>query len=263
MEILEIVEQKLKYLNYADTTRKVYTHYVHVFLKFVKKPISQVTADDYTMFLTEYQYSSVSQQNQIVNALKFFYEKVLNRKYNKVSFERPRKEQKLPKVIDRELLISSIENIQNVKHKAILSLAYSTGIRVSEVINLKITDVDSSRMVVLVRQSKNNKDRIVPLSKNLLELLRNYYKVYKPKEYLFNGQFANQYTASSCNQLVKKYIGKQYHFHMLRHSCFTTLLESGVDIRLIQKLAGHSSSKTTEVYTHVSKTLLCSIPLPL
>ena len=118
-------------------------------------------------------------------------------------------------------------------------------------------------MVIIIRQSKGNKDRIVPLTENILNLLRLYYKQYKPKDYLFNGQNGLKYSPESCNKIVKKYIGKDYHFHLLRHSCFTNLTDQGIDLRIIQKLAGHSSSKTTEIYTHVSTELLNKLPLAL
>lgn len=263
MEILKIYTQKLKYLNYAENTIQIYTHYVEKFIKKTGKYPQHLNSDDFTKFLQEFSYSSIPQQNQVINALKFLYVQVLGKKYSKVDFRRPRKEKKLPKVIDEKLLLSKITTIENVKHRAILSLGYSVGLRVSEVLNLKITDIDSKRMILRITQSKGNKDRDVPLSENMLILLRHYYTEYKPKEFLFNGQFSERYTATSCNQLVKQYIGRQYHFHMLRHSCFTHLLEKGVDLRIIQQLAGHSSSKTTEIYTHVSTTLLQNLPLNL
>ena len=169
----------------------------------------------------------------------------------------------MPKIINKEFLLEQINKIDNLKHKAILSLGFSVGLRVSEVINLKIEDIDSKLMIINIKQAKGKKDRIVPLSQNILILLRNYFKKFTPKEYLFNGQFSLQYSTTSCNQLVKQYLGKEYHFHLLRHSCFTSLLESGTDLRIIQKLAGHSSSKTTEIYTHVSKNILNKIPLPI
>jgi site-specific recombinase XerD len=118
-------------------------------------------------------------------------------------------------------------------------------------------------MIINIKNGKGKKDRIVPLSPNILELLRNYFKEYKPKEYLFNGQNSLKYSSTSCNQIVKKYLGNKYHFHLLRHSCFTSLLECGTDLRIIQNLAGHSSSKTTEIYTHVSTNLLNKINLPI
>ena len=135
--------------------------------------------------------------------------------------------------------------------------------RVSEIINLKLTNIDSKRMIIHIENAKGKKDRIVPLSKQILNLLRIYFKNYKPKEYLFNGQNKLKYSTTSCNQIVKKYLGQNYHFHMLRHSCFTSLVENGTDIRIIQKLAGHNSIKTTEIYTHISTKILSSINLPI
>jgi site-specific recombinase XerD len=156
-----------------------------------------------------------------------------------------------------------MNKIENVKHKTILSLTYSVGLRVSEVTNIKIEDIDSKRMIINIRNAKGNKDRIVPLSENILPQLRNYYKEYKPKEYLFNGQNNPKYSTRSCENIFKKYISNELSIHSLRHSCFTYLLEQGLDIRIIQKLAGHSNIKTTEIYTQVSKQTLDKINLPL
>jgi site-specific recombinase XerD len=133
---------------------------------------------------------------------------------------------------------------------------------VSEVINLKISDIDSSRMIIHIRQAKGNKDRIVPLSPNVLATLREYWKKERPKGYLFNGQNGRpQYSSVSCNAIVKQYLGKHYHFHLLRHSSATQMLENGTDLRLIQKILGHRNSKTTEIYTHVSTQLLNKVSL--
>lgn len=262
-EILKIYKQKLKYFHYTERTIEIYLHYVLKFLILVNKYYQHLVSNDFQNYLDNYKFSSVSQQNQIINAIKFLYEKVLNKKYDKVSFERPRKERHLPQVISQDELLKSISKIVNIKHKAIISLAYGTGMRVSEICNLKITDIDSKRMIITIRQSKGRKDRIVPLSENNLFLLREYFKQYKPKEYLFNGQFELKYSSTSCNAIVKKYLGENYHFHQLRHSYATTLLENGTDLRIIQKCLGHSSSKTTEIYTHVSTNLLNKINLPI
>jgi integrase/recombinase XerD len=262
-EFLKICNKKLKYFNYSDRSIEMYIHYISKFIDSVDKYHQHIVSKDFQEYLNNYEFSSISQQNQIINAIKFLYEKILNKKYDKIDFERPRSEKKLPKIIDKEFLLSKINNIKNLKHKSILSLTFSVGLRVSEVINLKIKDIDSTRMLINIKNGKGKKDRILPLSKTILKLLRKYYLEFKPKEYLFNGQFSNKYSAGSCNKLVKNYIGEDYHFHLLRHSCFTSLLESGVDIRIIQKIAGHSSSKTTEIYTHVSNNLISKIQLPI
>jgi site-specific recombinase XerD len=192
------------------------------------------------------------------------YREVLNKKYDKVNFKRPRNEKKLPKIIDGEYIKSQLSKIQNLKHRTILTLTYSAGLRVSEIVNLKIEDIDSKRMLIHIKNAKGKKDRMVPLSQTILELLREYYKEYEPKEYLFNGQNNSpQYSVGSCQQIFKKYIDKEGHIHQLRHSCFTSLLENGTDLRIIQKIAGHSSSKTTEIYTHVSNQMLSKVKLPI
>ena len=178
-------------------------------------------------------------------------------------FKRPKSEKKLPQVIDHYHIKESLSRINNLKHKTILSITYSVGLRVSEVINLKIEDIDSRRMIIHIKNAKGRKDRIVPLSQNILDLLRVYYKEYRPVEYLFNGQNKLQYTSTSCNQIVKKYLGEKHHIHQLRHSCATNLLENGTDLKLIQKILGHSSVKTTEIYTHVSNQLLSRVNLPI
>jgi site-specific recombinase XerD len=187
----------------------------------------------------------------------------LDKKYDKVSFTRPKKEKKLPRVIDGELIKNRLSKIDNIKHRAILTITYSVGLRVSEIINLKIEDIDSSRMLISIKNAKGKKDRVVPLSQHVLELLRDYYKKYKPSEYLFNGQDSSQYSIGSCQKIYKKYIDNKSSIHTLRHSSFTNLLEGGVDLRLIQTIAGHASSKTTEIYTHVSNQMLSKVNLPI
>lgn len=236
-------------------------------LQFVKsvgnKQIIHLNAKDFQNYLDNYKFTSVSQQNQVINSIRFLYKYGLNKKYDKVSFKRPRSEKKLPRIIEKQFLLDKLSKIQNIKHKAILTLAYSTGIRVSEVCNLKIIDVDSKRMIITIRQSKGRKDRVVALSEKVLQILREYFLQYNPKEYLFNGQVELKYSTRSCNQIVKQYLGKQYHFHLLRHSNATALLEAGTDLRIIQKHLGHSNSKTTEIYTHVSTNILQSMALPI
>ena len=263
-KIIKICEEKFIYLNYSPRTRDNYMSHIKSFLESLgDKQIIHCNSNDFQSYLDSYNFTSVSQQNQVINSIRFLYKEVLNKKYDKVSFKRPRTEKKLPKVIDGDFIKSQLSKIENLKHRAILTLTYSVGLRVSEVVNLKIEDIDSRRMLIHIKNAKGRKDRIVPLSQTVLELLRNYFKEYKPKEYLFNGQDSLQYSIMSCQKIYKKYIDSDSSIHTLRHSSFTNLLESGTDLRIIQKIAGHSSTKTTEIYTHVSNKILSKISLPI
>ena len=263
-KIIKICEQKFIYLNYSEKTKENYISHIKRFLETLgDKQIIHLNSKDFQSYLDSYKFTSISQQNQIINSIRFLYKYGLNKKYDKVSFKRPRTEKRLPRVVDSEIIKERLSKITNLKHKTILSLTFSVGLRVSEVVNIKIEDVDSKRMLINIRQAKGKKDRIVPLSEAILKLLREYYQQYKPVDYLFNGQNSNKYSIGSCQQIYKKYIEGKGHIHTLRHSCFTTLLENKVEIRLIQKIAGHSSIKTTEGYTHVSNKLLKEVNLPI
>lgn len=263
-KIISICEEKFIYLNYSPRTSDNYLSHIKPFLVSLgDKQIIHCNSFDFQSYLNNYKFSSVSQQNQIINAIRFLYKEVLNKKYDKVNFKRPKSERKLPKVIDGGFIKDKLSKIENLKHKAILTLTYSVGLRVSEIVNLKIEDIDSKRMLIYIKNAKGRKDRIVPLSQKVLVLLRIYYLEYKPLDYLFNGQNSTRYSIGSCQKIYKKYIDQESSIHTLRHSSFTNLLESGTDLRIIQKIAGHSSSKTTEIYTHVSNNLLSKVKLPI
>ena len=263
IDYYEICNQKLKYLNYSEKTIKIYIFYIEQFLKSLEVSPSRITSNDFQSYLNNYKFSSISQQNQIINSIRFLYKEVLGRKYDKVSFTRPRSEKRLPKVIDSDFIIEKLSKIENIKHRTILSLTYSVGLRVSEIVNLKIDGIDSERMIIYIKNGKGGKDRVVPLSRNVLLLINEYKLKYNPIEYLFNGQKSNKYSIGSCQKIYKKYIDPKTSIHTLRHSCFTNLLESDVNLRTIQKIAGHSSSKTTEIYTHVSNNILSKVKLPI
>jgi integrase/recombinase XerD len=260
---LKICEQKLKYLNYSQNTICNYLSHIDNFLKLQLKSCSHLNANDFQKYLDTYKFSSISQQNQIINAIRFLYKHVLNKKYDKVSFKRPRSEKKLPRVIDGEFIKNKLNQINNLKHRTILTLTFSVGLRVSEIVNLKIEDIDSKRMLIHIKNAKGRKDRIVPLSQTVLSMLRQYWREYRPELYLFNGQKNSMYSIESCQRIYKKYIDQNSSIHTLRHSSFTALLESGTDLRIIQKIAGHSSSKTTEIYTHVSNQIISKVNLPI
>jgi site-specific recombinase XerD len=262
---LENYRKILKLKNYADNSISIYSHYISEFILSFNKPALHITSKDIKNYIENYNYSSISKQNQIYSSIKLFAKYILKiKKLNNIILERPKKEKRLPRVIDKKTLRQKILSIKNNKHKAILALAFSTGMRVSEIINLKISHIDSKRMLIHIHQAKGRKDRSVKLSNQILKILREYYKEFRPKNYLFNGARDNpQYSSSSCNKIIKKYIDKNAYMHILRHSCFTALLEDGVDIRIIQKIAGHARSTTTEIYTHVSNNLLQNIVTPI
>ncbi len=261
---LDLYRKELVLKNYSENTIKNYSSQVDLFLRghnnLFTEP-SKINESSIKTWLL--QFKTRNSMCHSISALKLFYKSVIKQPLKFKHIEYPRSERRLPQIIEKEFLLDAISKITNSKHKAIIALAYSTGMRVSEVCNLKISDIDSKRMIITIRQSKGRKDRIVGLSEKILDILRLYFKEYKPKEYLFNGQFDLQYSHTSCNQIVKKYLGKNYHFHLLRHSNATALLEAGTDLRYIQQHLGHSSSKTTEIYTHVSTNVISKIPLPI
>jgi len=260
----ELYSEDLRLKNYSENTISNYSSQVRLFLEYFNdvatKPseISEKQIKNWLMLA-----NSINGRKHRISAVKLFYKLTGKQPLKFKHIEYPRSERKLPQIIEKEFLLEAISKIENKKHKAIIALAYSTGMRVSEVCNLKIADIDSKRMIITIRQSKGRKDRIVGLSDKILEILRIYFTEYQPKEYLFNGQFDLKYSHTSCNQIVKKYLGKEYHFHLLRHSNATALLEAGTDLRIIQKHLGHASSKTTEVYTHVSTNILSKMALPI
>lgn len=261
---LYLYRKDLELKNYSFNTIKNYVSQVDLFLRnrqdqFTEpSKINEQSIKDWLL-----QFKTRNAMCHSISALKLFYKMTIKQPMKFRYIEYPRSEKKLPQIIDKKYLLDQIAKIQNRKHKAIISLAYSTGMRVSEVCALKLIDIDSKRMIINIRQSKGRKDRIVALSQKILEILRDYFTEYRPKQYLFNGQFDLQYSPRSCNQIVKQYLGKEYHFHLLRHSNATALLEAGTDLRIIQKHLGHSSSKTTEIYTHVSTALLQNMALPI
>lgn len=261
---VELYSEDLRLKNYSQNTISNYCSQVRLFLEFFNnvatKPseISERQIKDWLMLA-----NSINGRKHRISAVKLFYKYTGKQPLKFKHIEYPRSEKKLPQIIEKEFLLDAISKIENRKHKAIIALAYSTGMRVSEVCNLKIADINSKRMVITIRQSKGRKDRIVGLSEKILEILRAYFLEYHPKEFLFNGQFELQYSHTSCNAIVKKYLGKDYHFHLLRHSNATALLEAGTDLRIIQKHLGHASSKTTEVYTHVSTNIISKMALPI
>lgn len=216
---------------------------------------------------------SASYQNQAINAIKFYFEKVRGGQRKFYNIDRPQREKILPQVCSEEEIVSIFKATENLKHRTILMTIYSAGLRISELINLKIAHIDSHRMQIRVVQSKGKKDRYTLLSHKNLKLLREYMRAYKPHEYLFEGQASTRqlpipYTSRSIQAFLKESvrkagITKNVTAHTLRHSFATHLLDHGTDLRYIQSLLGHESSKTTEIYTHITTKGFDQIVSPL
>jgi len=271
-DVLKQYKDLLIQKRYSPNTERIYCHYFRDFVNYFDgvniDHLTKEQINSYILRLIRKQQISTSQQNQRINAIKFYYEKILGGEKQYFELHRPQKEHKLPKVLSKNEVRRIIEATENLKHKCILMLLYSAGLRRSELINLKISDVDSERMVIHVTGAKGKKDRITLLSEKLLELLRHYYKGYRPKYYLFEGQAGGKYSPTSVANILrsaaqKAGIRKQVTPHMLRHSFATHLLEQGTDLRYIQELLGHNSSKTTEIYTHVSRQAIDKIKNPM
>jgi integrase/recombinase XerD len=259
--LLKEYERMMKAGNYCQASIDNYCSCVKLFLVHFKtkdsvKHISSNEILDYLMAIPNY-----NSRKHSHSGLKLFYKLVVRQPFKFRYIPYGKKPLSLPKVIDKDQIVASIENIQNKKHKAILALGYCCGLRVSEVVNLKYSDFDHG--ILLIRQGKGRKDRYVTYSNKVAEWLREYFIEYNPKGWLFGGQFGEQYSVRSCQEIFKKYIDPTKSFHALRHSSATALLEQGTDLRVIQKILGHSSIKTTTIYTHVSKTFLKSINTPI
>ena len=267
-QYLEILIRK----RYSKNTMKTYMTYMKSFMEeFHDVPLDSITKEqinNYILKLIKTKGISASQQNQRINAIKFYYEKVLGQDKELYYLERPRKSRVLPKVLSKEEVLAILTSITNLKHKAIIATIYSGGLRRSELINLRKQDIFFERMVIFIRDSKGNKDRNTILSHKMAQLLQNYLKEFKPNYWLFEGANRRQYSATSIAKILKRAaikagIERKVTPHMLRHSFATHLLEQGVDIRYIQTIMGHGSIKTTEIYTHVSTKSLSNITSPL
>jgi len=230
--------------------------------------IDQRVVMEYLKYLVVKKRVSFAYQNQSINSIKFYFENVLGKDKTIYEFDRPLKSKVLPKILAQSDVQRLLSSVKNIKHKAILSTIYGCGLRISECIALRVEDIDSEYKRIWVRNAKGRKDRLTLLPDSLLIMLRDYFKAYRPKKWLFEGQSGEQYSVSSIRKVFGRAkdaakIRKPATVHTLRHSFATHLLESGTNLRYIQKLLGHSSSKTTEIYTHVSESNLTNIVSPL
>jgi integrase/recombinase XerD len=257
---------------YSESTIGTYTDALRLFLRYYAyKPVSEISNNDLILFNNNYILAnklSSSFQNQLINAVKLFFLTIENTKLNADLVHRPKREKLLPNVLSKEEIKAILTAHNNLKHKAMLSLIYSCGLRCGELLRLKPEHIDSKRGILIIKQAKGRKDRIAPLSSKMVDLLREYYSALQPQVYLFEGQKKGEpYDERSLQNVLKQAlekvrIAKPVTLHWLRHSYATHLLENGTDLRYIQEILGHRSSKTTEIYTHVSTKSIQNIVSP-
>ncbi len=267
-EQLLLFRKILNIRNYSESTVDNYSNALIQFNKWHKSGIEldKNILFNYVEYMKAFDKSYSYIKNSIM-ALRLFSELVLGKKLNNDYLKGIKRKSKLPDVLGIEEVKRVLDSIDNIKHKAIISLIYSCGLRISECINLKISDIDSSRMLIKIVQGKGKKDRYVQLSTKLLLLLREYYKEYKPKDHLFQGQFKDEYSAKSIQNVLKRalikcHITKQITVHSLRHIFATHLIEQGTDIRIVQEILGHKDIRTTQIYTHISSARISKVNNP-
>lgn len=266
-EYLDLLIRK----RYSENTIKVYTSLFREFIRYYHdidpKDITEEEIRKYQDYLVTKKNISISTQNQAINAIKFYYEKVLGKAKRDFYIERPIKEKKLPEIISERELLQILKVTDNIKHKSIIAVLYSSGVRRGELINLRIKDVDFDKKIIFVRAGKGKKDRTTILADHTALVLHKYLKLFKPNYWLFEGIKRKQYSGNSIGLILKKAsikagLNKIVRPHMLRHSFATHMLEQGVDLRYIQTLLGHGSPKTTQIYTRVTSYSLAKIKSP-
>jgi site-specific recombinase XerD len=269
---LEEVKRELILRGYSPRTRKIYLGHVRRFLEHFEKAPEEITEEEvkaYLFGLIDEEGISRSYYNQVFSAIKFLYVHVCRLPERVQDIGRPHRERRLPVVLSRDEVHRLLEAVDNLKHKALLMLVYSAGLRVSEVVRLKVEDIDRGRGLIRIRGGKGRKDRYSVLSRVAQRVLEAYQRTYQPDEWLFPGAKPGKHLSTRTVEKVfeqarrRAGIGKPATVHTLRHSFATHLLEDGVDLRYIQELLGHKSTKTTEIYTHVSRWDLRRIRSPL
>jgi site-specific recombinase XerD len=267
-----MMEQKLKLRAYSENTIRTYLQSFKEFLFFYNDtdPTDLLEAEirNYLLFLIEKKKLSRSSQNQAINAIKFFYEKILGQERKVYYLERPMRERRLPEVLSQLEVMQIFEALGNLKHRVMLMLVYAAGLRRSELINLRVGDVDLNRNIVFIRAAKGSRDRQSVMAQSMAPLLQQYLKEYNPGFWLFEGINGERYSTTSLRMVLKTGVSKagikkNVRLHMLRHSFATHLLEAGTSTRHIQVLLGHQSPKTTEIYAHVTRFSLDRIQSPL
>ena len=266
---ISLYSEDLKLKNYSDNTIKNYASQVELFLKHFEsvatKP-SEISERQIKTWLLEAK--TINSRKHRISAVKLFYSLTGKQPLKFKYIEYPRSEKKLPIVLAVDEIQRMFNVCENLKHKTILALIYSCGLRVSELINLKWDHIDRNRMIINIIAAKGNKDRQVALPASLIPILEKYFFEYKTKPYILGGQFTNQYSETSVNQVMKQLatkagISKRVYTHLIRHCTFTHMVEQGTDINLIQRIAGHNNVKTTMMYCHISDNLISKIQSPI
>ena len=266
------LSDELKLKGYSSKTRRSYVNHIKRVASFLNKNLDEITISqvrEYILFLIDDVTVSHTYANQAISAIKFLFINVLKINDNFDGFSRPKREQKLPEVLSQEEILKIFDCVKNEKHRTMLFMIYAAGLRVGEVVCLRINDIDSKRNMLHIHQAKGRKDRYTMLSEVALVQLRKYYRVYRPEKWLFPGENKSEHISERSVQTVFKNacelakINKNVTVHTLRHSFATHLLEAGTDLRYIQELLGHNSSKTTEIYTHVAAKNIARIKSPL
>jgi len=248
---LEIFNANLNAKNYSQRTIEQYSSIIQKFISYHKKSPENITSEEIVIYLSRLNSSSAKRQH--IGALINFYTHVIGQpnKFKRIPY--PKKDKKLPKILSKQEVISRIKSIQNIKHRMIVSVLYGSGIRLSELLDLRLNDIDGDRNTIFVRHGKGGKDRVVPVSNNLIQDLREYYRQYRPESFLFEGQNGGRYSSTSVQNICKKYM--RCNPHSLRHANLTHLIESGVHISEVSKRAGHSKIETTHsTYSHIATT---------
>lgn len=257
---------------YSGNTIKMYlSEFAHLLILLKSYPVQDLTPErlkDYFLYCTQKLKMNEGKMNGKINAIKFYYEQVLHRPKMFFDIPRPKKPQTLPRMLSKAEIKKLLKQVQNSKHLLMLELCYGMGLRVSEIVGLKLQHISSDSRQVIIAGAKGKKDRYVYLPESALPLLKKYYYEYNPKVWLFEGQYGGQYSVRSVQMVFKTAmkkagIQKAIGIHGLRHSYATHLLESGADIRLLQELLGHHSLKTTQIYTHISEVSKSKIKSPL
>jgi site-specific recombinase XerD len=272
-QLLDVVGDELRLRNYSPKTIKAYRSSIRAFARHIAprhpREATKQEIREYLLHLLHTKKHAASSVNQVLNALRFLYVDLYKKPFVLGEIPRPKKAKKLPKVLSEEEVQKLLEATSNIKHKVLLMLIYSAGLRVGEAVRLKPEDIDSKRMLIHIQKAKGQKDRYVQLASTTLELLRTYWREVRPKLWLFPGQrdggYLSERTAEEVFKQAMKRAGieKDLSIHSLRHSFATHLLEAGTDIRYIQEILGHVNLKTTQIYTHVSKKNILKVVNPL